>query len=78
MTPPTPRPHPRYSPDVTLSNFFLFPWMKKVLKGKRFVDVEEAKQKPGEVLKDIKIDGFKICFEQWKKHLNRCTASNGE
>ena len=52
--------------------------MKKVLKGKRFVDVEEAKQKPGEVLKDIKIDGFKICFEQWKKHLNRCTASNGE
>ena len=31
-----------------------------------------------EVLKDIKIDKFKKCFEQWEKCLNRCTASNGE
>ena len=29
-------------------------------------------------LKGIKINEFKTCFEQWKKRLNRCTASNGE
>ena len=34
-----------YSPDLTPSNFFLFPGMKKVLKGKHFADVEEVKQK---------------------------------
>ena len=31
-----------------------------------------------EALKGIKINEFKNCFEQWKKRLNRCTASNGE
>ena len=42
----TPMPHPPYSPDLIPSDFFvcLFPRMKKVLKGKRFADVEEVKQ----------------------------------
>ena len=31
-----------------------------------------------EALKGIKINKFKNCLEQWKKCLNRCTASNGE
>ena len=42
---------PLYSPDVAPSNFFLFPWMKKVLKGKHFANVEEVKQKMAETLK---------------------------
>ena len=41
--------------------------MKKVLKGKRFADVEEVKQKRAAALKGIKIDEFKNCFEQWEK-----------
>ena len=58
--------------------------MKNVLKGKRFVDLEEVKQtnkntkKMAEALKDIKIDKFKNCLEQWKKYLDRCIAPNGE
>ena len=53
--------------------------MKKVLKGKCFADVEEVKQKKtAKALKGIKIDEFKNHFEQWKKSLNRCIASNGE
>ena len=52
--------------------------MKKVLKGKCFAEVEEVKQKMAERLKDIKIDTFKHCFEQLKKCLYRCIASNGE
>ena len=39
--------------------------MKKVLKGKHFVDVEEMEQKT-EALIGIKINKFKNCFEQWK------------
>ena len=38
----------------------------------------EAKQKMAEALKSIKIDEFKNCFEQWKKYLDRCIASDGE
>ena len=52
--------------------------MKKVLKGKHFASVEEVKQKTAEALKGIKIDKFKNCFGQWKKHVNKCTASKGE
>ena len=36
-------PHPPYSPDL-IQVTFLFPWMKKVLKGKRFAYVEKVKQ----------------------------------
>ena len=38
-------PYPQYASDLTLSDSFLFPQMKKVLKGKCFADVEEVKQK---------------------------------
>ena len=58
----TPVPHPPYSANVTPSDFFLFPWMKKVLKGEQLADVEEVEQKTTEVLKGIKINEFKNCF----------------
>ena len=62
----TPVPHPPYSPELTPSDFVMFPQMKKVLKGKRFGDVEEVKQETAETLKGININEFKNCLEQWK------------
>ena len=56
--------NPPYSPDLIPSDFFKFPWMKKVLKGKRFADVEEVKQKTAEALKGIEINELKNCFKQ--------------
>ena len=52
-------PQPPYLPYLSLSDFFLFVWMKKVLKGKHFANVEEVKQKMAEKVKGIKIDEFK-------------------
>ena len=43
--------------------FCSFLWMEKVLKGKRFANVEEVKQKMAEALKSITIKEFKNCFE---------------
>ena len=71
-------PHPPYVPDLLRETFFLFPRMKKVRKEKHFPDVWEEKQKTAETLKGIKTDKLKNCFEQWKKGLDRCIASNGE
>ena len=65
-------PYPSYLSDIVPRSLFLFPWMKKVLKGKHFADVEEVKQKMAEALEGIKIDRFKHCFEQQEKHLGRC------
>ena len=67
-----------YSPDLASGDFFLFPQMKKVLKGKHFANVEEVKQKTAEALKYIKIGKLKNYCEQWEKCLHRCIASNGE
>ena len=52
-------PHPPIHPPSPEATFFLFPWMKKVLKGKCFMAVEEVKQKAAETLKGMKIDEFK-------------------
>ena len=71
-------PHPPYSPDLAPRNFFLFPRIKKVLKEKCFVDMEEVKKKMAETLKGIILQKFQDCFEKWKTHLDRCIASNGQ
>ena len=36
--------HPTYSPDLALSDFFLFPEMKRNLKGRRFKDQTEIRR----------------------------------
>ena len=74
----TPVLHPPYSPDLTPAGNFLFSLMKKFLDYKHFADVEEVKQNMAEALNGIKIKEFKNCFEQWKKHLDRCIVSHGE
>ena len=61
-----PVPHLPDSPTLTPRDYFLFLWMKKFCKSKYFIDKEEVKHKMAEVLKGIKIDKFKNCFEQWK------------
>ena len=70
-------PYPSYLSDIVPRSLFLFPWMKKVLKGKHFADVEEVKQKMAEARKDGKIDGLKCCFEQRNKALDGSLASSG-
>ena len=74
----TPMPRPLYSPDLALSNYFLFVFlMKKILKGKCFANVQEAKQKIVEAVKGIETDEFKNCFEQWK-NLSICVLHQME
>ena len=63
----TPVHRPPYSPDLTPGDFFLFPQMKNVLKGKHFANEEEVKQKPAKAPKVIRINEFQKCFEQGEK-----------
>jgi len=43
--------HTPYSPDLAPCDFFLFPRMKRDLKGKRFQNMEEVREKTTEALK---------------------------
>jgi hypothetical protein len=65
-------------PGPGTQRFFLFPRMKKDLKGKRFQNVEEVRVKTTEALKAITLQEFQNCFEQWKKRWDKCIASQGE
>ena len=63
----TPTPHLLFTHFCPEQLFSFVSWMKKVLKGKHFADVEEVKQKPAETLKGTKIDKFKNCLSSGKK-----------
>jgi histone-lysine N-methyltransferase SETMAR len=55
--------HPPYSPELAQADFWLFPKLKSVLKGKRFSDVEDIKSSVKKILTDIPVQDFKNCFE---------------
>jgi len=70
--------HPPYSPDMAPSDFFLFPLLKSVLKGRRFETTEEIKEESLRVLKRITSDQFSSCFLNWAKRMKRCVDAQGE
>ena len=70
--------HPAYSPDLAPSDFFLFPKIKKILKGRHFDDIDEARSNKTAALKVIPQNHFQNCFEGWTGCWHRCIASQGE
>ena len=68
---------PPYSPDLAPSDFFLFPRLKKVLKGHRFEATEDIKRNSTKTLSDIQKEEFEKCFQQWQKCWAKCVAAEG-
>lgn len=71
-------PHPPYSPDLALCDFFLFPKLKSVLKGRRFQSVDDIKANSSQTLKDISKEAIQDCFAKWKHRWEKCVNSGGE
>ena len=63
-----------YSPDLAPCDFFLFPRLKKVLKGHRFEATEDIKQNSTKTLLDIPKEEFAKCFQQWQQGWTKCVA----
>ncbi|GFW44071.1 putative transposase [Trichonephila clavipes] len=70
-------PQPPYSPDLNPWDFFLFPKLKNHLKGHHFGTLENIQTAVTDQLKAILISEFHQCYEEWKKRLQRCVASEG-
>ncbi|GFU76631.1 putative transposase [Trichonephila clavipes] len=70
-------PQPPYSPDLSSCDFFLFPKLKNHLKGHPFGTLENVQTAVTDQLKAIPISEFHQCYEEWKKRLQRCVASEG-
>ena len=55
--------HPAYSPDLAPSDFFLFPKIKEILKGRHFDDIDDIRSNTTAALKTIPQNQFQKCFE---------------
>jgi hypothetical protein len=54
--------HPAYSPDLALSDFFLFPKIKEILKVRHFYDIYDIRSNTMTALKAIPHNQFQNCF----------------
>jgi len=67
--------HPAYSLDLAPNDYFLFPKIKEILKGRHFDDI---RSNTTAALNAIPQNQFQNCFEEWSRHWYHCIASQGE
>jgi len=70
--------HPAYSPDLAPSDFFLFPKIKEISKGRHFDVIDDIRSNTIAALKAIPHNQFQNCFEGWTRRWHGCIASQGE
>jgi len=70
--------HPAYSPDLASNDFFLFPKIKEILKGRNFDDIDDIRTNTMAALKAIPQNQFQNYFEGWTRRWHRCIAFQGE
>jgi len=56
-------PHPPYSPDLSPCEFFLFPKLKRRIKGRRFDTIEEIQEESQRVLDTVLKRDCQGCFQ---------------
>lgn len=71
-------PNPPYSPDLAPCDFFLFPKIKTMLKGRRFTTVSEIQTESQTVLDSLEETDFQRAFLALQKRWERYVAAQGE
>jgi histone-lysine N-methyltransferase SETMAR len=73
-----PAPHPRYSPDLAPSDFFLFGCMERKLMGYRAESESELLVRICVILAEIPPDVLNAVFFEWTHRLQKCVHTNGD
>ena len=66
--------HPPYSPDISPSDFWLFP----KLRGSRYETIEEMKEAVTKVTDMLTQEDFHGAFQKLLKRCNKCIAAGGD
>ena len=66
-------PQPPYSPDLALSDFWLFP----KLRGCRYETIEEMKEAVTKVIDTLTQEDFHGTFQNLLERYNKCIATGG-
>ncbi|UYV74547.1 hypothetical protein LAZ67_12000097 [Cordylochernes scorpioides] len=70
-------PHPPYSPDLAPCDFFLFPRLKREMKGKYWETVENIQHHVTTFLRSIPVEEFQGAFQSWQTRLRKCIDAGG-
>jgi len=65
-------PHPPYSPDLALCDFWLFAKVKMTMKSKRFESVQDIKAAMTAQLKTLTKKDLQNCFRKWQEQWDKC------
>ena len=68
--------HAPYAPDLTPSDYFIFPNLKKLLGDKRFANNEELKSAIVDYFEDLNGSQHKQCNEFIEHHWEKCIQLN--
>ena len=67
-------PHPTYSPDLALCDFWLFP----KLRGCRYETIKEMKKAVTKVIDTLTQEDFHGAFQRFLERYNKCIAAGGD
>ena len=69
--------HPPYSPDLAPCDFWLFPTLKKELRGQHFASNDAVTAAVRVKLRDLCSNGLQHVFEAWVKRWESCVEAEG-
>ena len=70
--------HPDYSPDFSPCDFWLFPTLKGMLTGRKFVRVHNMAKAVNSELRGIPSLDYHNAFVNWRTRLQQCVDTKGE
>jgi hypothetical protein len=71
-------PHPPYSPDLVLCDFFLFQILKMATKGQIFDDITMIEAKSWDAPAQFQTMHIIICCKRWHDHWACCIKSQND
>ena len=70
--------HPPYSPDLSPNDFYLFPTLKRKLRGVKLNSFSELRTKVLNILKSIPQDDYRHSLLNWVSRWQKCINVDGE
>ena len=71
-------PYPPYSPNLAPCDFWLFPKLKKKLRGCHYETIEEMKEAVTKVIDTLTEEDFDGAFQKLFEQYNKCIAAGGD
>jgi hypothetical protein len=71
-------PHPPYSPDLSLGDFWLFGFSKESMKGVEFSTDDQLLEAITRIWTDVTSEDIQSVFREWIDRLSWVIGNNGE